>query len=59
MNFTPDQESAVKGTASFHNLDIDTRATGAIAKIEVKKDIVMFPLVYRGGAPTGLPGTIN
>ncbi len=55
MTFTPDQ-ATTKGTASFHNLDINNRATGTIAKIEVAKGVVKFPLLYRGGAP-GVDGT--
>ena len=56
ITFTPDQAAVTKGIASFHNLDTNNRATGTIAKVDIKKDIVKFPLVYQGGAP-GVDGT--
>jgi hypothetical protein len=56
ITFTPDQAAVTKGIASFHNLDTNNRATGTIAKVDIRKDIVKFPLVYQGGAP-GVDGT--
>jgi hypothetical protein len=54
--FEPDGTGGIRGAASFQNLDLGTRATGMVEKVDLQGDRVRFILVYRGGAP-GVDGT--
>ena len=58
FTFTLDSSGALRGLASFSNLDLTTSATGIIEAVAVDGRTVTFPLTYRGGAP-GVDGTVG